>query len=122
MILIGAIVALGLAPTTFLYRVVVDQNGFSIRSGVWGGSMRNMKFASLAGIRLISKIRPQSRGWTSTNYFLECGGKSGSIEEIPLHDGVWSFVATVALPLIKENAGKHGVPFVNETSLRFPSR
>ena len=122
MILFGLIVTLGVAPSTFLYRVAVDQNGFSIRSGVWGQSIRSMKFASFAQIKLISKIRSRGRGGSSTNYFLGCEGKSGSVEELPLHDGVWSFVGTAALPLIKDNASKHGVAFVNETSFRFPSR
>ena len=120
MFLFGLMLALGLAPTTFLYRVAVDQTGFSIRSGVWGTSVYDMKFANLARMRLIAKVRGGRR--SSTNYFLECEGKSGSVHQIPLHDGVWAVVGKEALPLIKENAGKHEVAFVNETTLRIPAR
>jgi hypothetical protein len=80
MILFGLVAALGVAPATFLYRVTVDQNGFSIRAGAWGTSVYDLKFANLTRIRLIAKIRPSRRGSSSTNYSLVCDGKSGSVQ------------------------------------------
>jgi LDH2 family malate/lactate/ureidoglycolate dehydrogenase len=97
-----------------VHRVVVDESGFSIRTGVWGTSEHDMKFSNLSRIRL-TKTRRTGRQQFGSNYFLECESKSGSVAQIYLNEGVYYFVVEAAMPLILENARQKGVAVVNET-------
>jgi hypothetical protein len=102
-----------MVPSQVLHRVVVDDAGFSIRQGIWGATTYEKKFANLAKIRLISQHSGGRSVWRS--YYLECRGKSGSFEKIPMHYAVYSEVAKQAMPLILKRARERGVIVVDDS-------
>lgn len=106
------IIVLGIAPSLFLDRAVVDDTHFSLRTGIWGlTAVHEVKFADLSRIRLISEETTGRRGRKRTNYYLLCERKDGTSAKVPLGNKV----AETAAPHLVERAKALNVPVVDET-------
>ena len=117
LLIFSPILVVGIAPSLFLDRAVVDDTHFSLRTGIWGlTAVHDVKFADLSGIRLISEETTGRRGRKRTNYYLLCERKDGTSAKVPLANQV----AETAAPYLIERAKALNVPIVDETGQNGP--
>jgi hypothetical protein len=108
----GPIVAIGLAPSLFLDRATVDQNGLSLRVGLWGMSaVHDVKYDDLSQVRLVMEESRGRRGRTNINYYLMCENKDGTFSKVPLG----SKVAEAAAPHFLKEVALRDIAIVDET-------
>ncbi len=107
----GPVAAFFFAPSLFRDRVVVANDGFHVRSGIWGlTAVHSVKFADLQRIRITSETSRTRRGGKRTNYYFVCERKDGSVSKVPV-SGTISEAASEQMLL---HAIAYGVPIVNE--------
>ncbi|WP_442484867.1 hypothetical protein [Aeoliella sp. SH292] len=81
----GPIAALGVAPSLFLDRSVVDDQHFSVRSGIWGmTAIHDVDYDQLAHVRYIVEESTGRRGRKNLDYYLVCTHRDGSSSKIPM--------------------------------------
>ncbi len=112
LLILSPVAVVGLAPSLFLDRAVVDDTHFSLRTGIWGlTAVHEVKFADLTRIRLISEESTGRRGRKRTDYYLLCERKDGTSSKVPLGNKV----AETAAPHLVERAQALNIPIVDET-------
>jgi hypothetical protein len=95
-----------------LDRVVVGEDGFTRRSGIWGLiSNQNVKFADVSQIRLISEESRGRRGRRITKYYFMCDSPNGTTTKVPLGNKLME----AAGQLIVDRARAAGIAFVDQT-------
>ncbi len=100
----GPLAAVVVAPTMYLDRVVVDQEGFYSRHGFWWSpTVHRIRYEELTQVQLAFEEQTTRRG-KRYNYFFDCSFKSGKRERVPLGD-----IMRQALPQIAEQFRQHGV-------------
>lgn len=109
---VGIIGTLVFAPSTLRDRAVVDDDGFSLRTGIWGlTAVHDVKFQDLKMVRITSEEVRGRRGSKRTNYYMMCERKDGTTAKVPIN----AKVAQAALPYFVEKASQRGIPIVDET-------
>ena len=112
LLIMSPLVVFGIVPSLYLDRAVVDDDHFSLRTGIWGmTAVHDVKFADLNRIRLISEESTGRRGRKRTDYYLLCERKDGTTAKVPLGNKV----AETAAPRLIERAQALNVPIVDET-------
>jgi hypothetical protein len=112
-LMIGGVVStLGFAPSMFLDKVTVDNNHFTIRTGIWGlTNVKDVAFDNLKTVVLTKEETRGRRGRTSTSYYLLCHCKDGTSPKVPLNNQVCDAAALDILTQIKD----HNVPILDTT-------
>jgi len=98
------------APTYWLEKATVREDGFTIRAGVLGSSVQDVKYQDIANIELTQEERRTRRGGRTIKHFILLHLKSGQDVKVSASGGV----AEETAPLIIEGARAHGVPFLGE--------
>jgi hypothetical protein len=112
MCIAGPVAAGVIAPGMFLDRVVVNQDGFSARYGLWWNpSVHQIRYEELNLVRL-DVVEKTSRGRKTYSYYFDCSYKSGKQERIPLGD-----LMRQAAPELVQQFHKHGVPVMTPPNL-----
>jgi len=94
------------APSFYLDRVVVNQEGFYSRHGFWWDpTVHQIRYDDLTRVTVAVEERAGRRGGKTYAYFFDCSFKSGKQERMPLGD-----LVRQALPEITEQFRKHAVP------------
>ena len=107
LIIIGPLAALMFAPSLFLERVVVSDDGFESHSGIWGMTAgANVDFDSVTSIRIAEEKTGGRRSrWIEVLYFEM---KAGEDVRLPLNNDV---KIEAAMEII-ERAAQRGIPVV----------
>jgi hypothetical protein len=100
----GVVLVLGVTPTVFFEKTTVREDGFFVRSGLWGTSSFDVKYAETAHIDLTMEVTRGRRGSRNTHYYLVCQQKSGEAKKIPMGGA-----CKEAAPLILVGASAHGI-------------
>lgn len=67
----GPIAALGIAPSLFLTKVTVNDEGFRVANGIWGATATHeIDYSSVRSVRLTAEESRGRRGRKSTSYYL----------------------------------------------------
>lgn len=108
----GPIAALGVAPSLFLDRSVVDDQHFSVRSGIWGmTAVHDVVYDKLANVRYIVEESTGRRGRTNYSYYLVCTNRDGTTAKIPMGNHC---AEAAAVEFLKQAAALN-VPIHDET-------
>ena len=111
LMIIGPIMALGVAPSLFLNKTVVSPEGITVRSGVWGmGGNHNVKFDNVQQVRHVVEETRGRRGRKNRNYYLVCDCKDGTASKLPLSNDCVEKAAIPFLTMAKEK----NIPIVDE--------
>jgi hypothetical protein len=103
---LGPIVAIGIAPTFYMDRVVVSEEGFYSRHGFWWDpTVHQVRFQDLNQVTLVVEEKIGRRGRKNYSYYFDCSFKQGKQERIPLGD-----LVRQAMPEIVKRFKEHGVP------------
>jgi hypothetical protein len=97
-------------PTYFLEKTTVRDDGFQVVTGVFGGTVHDVKYADINSMERMSEEVRGRRGRKRTKYYLLLHMKSGSDIKLDASDGV----DAEAVPLIEEKAQAQGVKMVGE--------
>jgi len=112
LLILSPFIVVGMAPSLYLDRAVVDDTHFSLRTGFWGmTAVHDVNFADLSRVRLIAEESTGRRGSKHTNYYLLCERKDGTSAKVPIGNKV----AETAAPRLIEGAKAQNVPIVDET-------
>jgi hypothetical protein len=106
----GVLAGLGGTPTLFLEKTTVSNDGFFVRSGMWGMSSYDVKYANTTSMELTKEITRGRRGSRSTHYYLVCSQKTGEEQKVPVKGA-----CEEAFDLIMIGAAMHNVPFTDST-------
>jgi hypothetical protein len=89
LMILSPIVVFGFVPSLFMDKAVVDDNHFSVRTGIWGmTAVHDVTFNELSRVRAIGEERTGKYGRKSTSYFLLCERKDGTSAKVPLGNKV----------------------------------
>ncbi len=114
LLILGPIGALGFAPSLFLESTKVDQDAFTVRSGIWGMTACHcVKYDDVRQVRIVAEQVRGRRGSKRTNYYLVCERKDGGTDKV----GINNDVTESAAPHILQQMTDHNVPIVNETGI-----
>jgi hypothetical protein len=107
LLILAPIAAIFFAPSLFRDRAMVDDSGFSVRTGIWGlTAVHEVKFDDLKQVRLISEEVTGRRGAKHTNFYLLCERKDGTSAKVPLNNTV----SEAAAPHFVQRLADHGIP------------
>lgn len=109
-LLVGLGILIVGTPTYFMEKTTVRDDGFDINTGMFGGTVHNVKYDDISSIDLTSEVRRTRRGGRKTKYFMLLHMKSGGDLKLDASEGV----DVEASPLILEKAKAHGVPLQGE--------
>lgn len=109
-LLVGLGILLIGAPTYFLEKTTVREDGFEVKTGVFGGTVHNVKYADIATMERTSEEVRGRRGRRTTKYYLILHMKSGSDIKLDASGGV----DAEAVPLIEDKAQAQGVKMLGE--------
>lgn len=108
----GPLAALFFAPSMFLERVIVTENGFSSRGGIWGATVsHDVEFKEIRSVRLTSEQSTGRRGRKKTNYYMICEKSDGTSAKVALGNDVAEAAAVRILMILSER----GIPIVDQT-------
>jgi hypothetical protein len=97
-------------PTYLLEKTTVRDDGFEVKTGVFGGTVHVAKYADIDSMEIVSEEVRGRRGRKRTKYYLLLHMKSGGDVKLDASDGV----DAEAVPLIVEKAMAQGVKMVGE--------
>lgn len=101
----GGVALVGMVPSLALDRVTVNQDGFSMNTGIWFMPNRHtIAFQDLAAIDITSKTRTSRRG-SNRSFYLTCHYKNGQQVTLP----VGTTMRPAAEKLILGLAEAHGI-------------
>ena len=111
LVVIGPIATAVVAPSLFQDRVAVSEQGFHIRTGIWGlTSVHSVQFDDVKEIRISAETTLGRRG-RHTNYYLNCDHKSGGSSKVPINNAVCEAAAGAILM----EAAVHEIPVRDTT-------
>jgi len=106
LLILGPLAAVFFAPSLFRDRAVLDDESFSLRTGIWGmTAVHEIEFDELNQVTITEEER-RRRGRKSTNTYRFCSRKDGTNAKIPLNNQV----SKSAAPILLERLAKFGVP------------
>ncbi|MFK7820508.1 MAG: hypothetical protein AB8G99_17440 [Planctomycetaceae bacterium] len=109
MILAGLIACIAIAPSLYCDKATVDEDQFSLRTGLWGKtSSHQVRYDTLSQVRFVTETKRGRRGRKSTSDFLVCEKKDGTVVKIPAS----STLSKAALPAVIERFAAAGVPYI----------
>lgn len=89
LLIAGPILLFGVAPTAALTTGEINDEGFAVRSGVWGATAGGeAKFADVSALRQTSEKTTGRRGRKKTTYYLNYDLKTGGSGKISLGNDV----------------------------------
>ncbi len=110
LMIVGPFVLLVLAPGLFLDKATVNQDRFTLRTGIWfAPSNYEVHFPDLAQIELVEEERTTRRG-PKTSYFLLCHRKKG--DSLKVHVG--DLMKAGAADKILQTAKELGIPILGQ--------
>jgi hypothetical protein len=87
LLVMGPVAAVFFAPSLFRDRAAVDDNLFTLRSGIWGlTAVHEVEIDDLKQIRIISEVSRGRRGSKRTNYYLLCERNDGTTAKVPMNN------------------------------------
>lgn len=112
LLIMGPLAAVFFAPSLLRDRAVVNDNKFSVRTGIWGlTAVHEVKLANLKQVRIISEQVRGRRGSKRTNYYLLCEGSDGATSKVPVNNAV----SEAAAPHFLKRVADLGIPILDET-------
>lgn len=112
LIILGTLGAVLMGPSMLRDRAVVDEQHFSLRTGIWGlTAVHDVPYDHLTRVRYIMEETRGRRGRKNQNYYLVCERNDGAPSKVPLG----SPVAEAAAPQFLDHVIAHGIPVVDET-------
>ncbi len=112
LLILSPVAAVVFAPSLYRDRAVVDDAGFSLRTGFWGlTAVHAIEFADLQRVRIISEAARGRRGFGRKNYFLLCERTDGSAAKIPVNNDV----SEAAAPHFLKRVSDLGIPIEDKT-------
>ena len=110
LVIAGPLAAFVLAPSLFRDRVTLADDGFHVRTGLWGlSAVHDVKFDEVRTLRIISETTTNRRG-RKTNYFFLCEMKHGGSVKVPVNNEVSKAAAE---PILRRVAARR-IPIINE--------
>jgi hypothetical protein len=114
LVVLGPIAMVLVAPSLFCECAHVSEQGFHIRTGIWGlTSVHALQFADIKQIRVSSETTFGRRG-RRTSYYLHCDKKAGGSSKVSISNGVSEASALAIL----EQADARGIPILDQTGER----
>lgn len=114
LLIAGPLLTLVFAPSLFRERVSVGQEGFEVRSGIWGLTATHaIAFADVQEIRITSETT-RSRSGRRTSYYLNCDLKNGGSSKVSINNAVTEAAADTIL----RQASAHRIPIHDATGSR----
>jgi hypothetical protein len=110
LMIVGPILALGVAPSLFLNKTTVAAEELNVRCGIWGTTGYHVKYDNLNSVRLTTEVTRGRRGRKNTNHYLVCDCKDGTSTKLPLSNDCVEQAAPHFLQLVQAK----GVPFGEE--------
>lgn len=104
----GVVLVIGVTPTVFFEKTTVRDDGFFVRSGLWGMSSYDVKYVDTRNIDLTMEVTRGRRGSRNTHYYLVCEQKAGEAKKVPMGGA-----CKEAAPLILAGASAHGIMINN---------
>lgn len=108
LMILGPFAALFMAPSLFMERVGVGDDGFRVRTI---SSDKEVKFAEIRQIRVTAEVSRGRRGSTTTNYYYNWDLKAGGSTQV----GINSALMKDAMPSILQQVSAHDIPILDET-------
>lgn len=110
-LMIGGVLAfIGGTPTLFFEKTTVSDEGFFVRTGVWGMSSYDVKYADTMNMNLTKEITTGRRGSKNTHFYLVCSPKSGEAQKVPIN-GTFE----EALEFVVIGAKARNIPIIDST-------
>ena len=106
----GVVLVIGVTPTIFFENTTIRPDGFFVRSGIWGLSTYDVKYAETSNISVTMEETRGRRGRKNTNFYLVCSQKAGETKKVPLNGA-----CEEGTELILVGAAASGVSVVNAT-------
>lgn len=107
LLIVGPVATVALAPTMFLDRVEVNQDGFRCEHGFWWNPIvHDIRYDELDRVVVVVEERSGRRG-KQYHYHFDCVLKNGGTDRVPLGD-----LMREALPEIAEQFHEHDVEVV----------
>jgi hypothetical protein len=110
LLILGPIATLLIAPSMFGDRVVVDDEGFRVRVGIWSTTaVHDVKFDDLSMLKITAEVTRGRR--KQTHLYFVCERKSGGAAKVPMNGEL----TKAAAHMIFERVHVRGIPIVDET-------
>lgn len=106
----GVVFVIGVTPTIFFENTTIRPDGFFVRSGIWGLSTYDVKYAETSNISITMEETRGRRGRKNKNFYLVCSQKAGETKKVPLGGA-----CEEGAELILLGAAASGVSVVNAT-------
>jgi hypothetical protein len=105
----GPIAAIFFGPSMLLDRVVVGEERFSMRSGIWGmTAVHAFDYENVSSVQITKETSGGRR--RKTTYYLNVNEKNNESSKVPLNT-----ISEAALPDLLERLKKYNVPVVDRT-------
>ena len=110
-LVMGPLAVVLFAPSLLRDRVSLGENGFQVRTGLWGlTSVHEVDFARVQRVRIVSEEKPGYHGIPHTNCYLLCEQKDGTSDKVP----ITNTVCKAAAPRIFQALKDRRIPIINE--------
>ena len=76
------------APTYFLEKTTIRDDGFQVKTGVWGATVHDVKYDDISNVELTTEEVRTRRGGRRTKYYILLHMKSGGDIKLEATDGV----------------------------------
>ena len=108
----GPLAAVMFAPSLYRDQVTVSDEGFHVRTGIWGlTAVHDVRFAEVSSLSITAEETVGRRGRKKTTHYFVCDLKQGGQVKVPINNGV----TEAAAKSILEHAAGHEIPILNET-------
>jgi hypothetical protein len=108
LMIVGPVACAVLAPSLLMQKVAVNNEGFSIRRGIWfAPTVQTVRYGDLRGIEMVAETHRDRYGRLFTTYNLICHRKTGGSEIVP---GGTLVKEGGAAYMIVQTAGAQGIP------------
>lgn len=110
MLVLGPLATLFFAPTLFLERVTLDDNTYTVRSGIWGmTASHQVDLSKLKYVAITTEENRGRRGRTTTSTYLICNNQDGSVQKLSVNNDV----TRAGAPHFLAKIAARGVPVAN---------
>lgn len=103
LLIAGPLAAIFFAPTLFLERVTLDDNTYSVRSGIWGmTAAHQVELSKLKQVTIQVEETRGRRGRKSKSTYLVCENQDSSITKLSANNDVTRAAATHFLEKVEQ--------------------
>lgn len=108
----GPVAALLFAPSLYRDRVTVSDEGFHVRTGIWGlTAVHDVRFSQVRSITITAEETVGRRGRKKITHYFVCDLKVGGQAKVPINNGV----TEAAGESILAHAAAQNIPIIDQT-------